>query len=1106
MMCSKAFVFLGCAAAAVSPLASYTVVAQEAAPAAAEAPVEEIDPALAFEIRYVESLIEYGYPDFAEDVIAATKKKWPESETKFFAIEIRGLLSLGKFDEAEKKIAALPDRKSAKYWAARLEVANNLFFRGKKAECSKIYDEFFKAFPQPTKEIREFYMQACYAWGQILVGDKRFGEAVKVYEGLLKLINKKKGEDEANAWCNVASETAEMYLKLATDEKDPKKRGQYLDPAKKIVDELLWEMDRPVYFGRAIAMKANIELLKGDVAKAQQTINEYMGQLEDLHKQIVEFDPEGKEGLRKFSPMPLCRFMLAKMLWDEAQAEYKKTKRDDERVKSLLFGDKAGGKRNNLGAFNHALNVFILYPESTWAADAGEMSEQIREFAEKNYGAKIKTTIKPEQLEQVRKMQFASPGEKMAEDRVEEAIKEYLEVLGHYPEVKESVYAIEEIVRGYLDLIQANKESAQAADWRIDADAVEGYLAERFSGHRNREIMTMAGDAVLRIAASEKQRGQLARADKLYRAFLINYRKHAQAAPTASHMLGEAVKGEHWGDALKLCELIQKYYTNSIYYAASFSQASYCHSKLDERAEAIATMKKYVELEKDGIQKEQARMALAQMYQKEGFDILAGAETNETEEAIAAALKTGSAQIVRGIQQFREFAKTADKALADPSLTKADKEKYSDLREKALFIVGDCWGRMVKPEERKEEFRKKAAESYEAYLAAYPEGMYSTNAYVRLGTIYTALGDLEKSKDALDRLSRKFPDSREAKNAKPQLAKSLIEMGLRKEGTDIYAEMLRTDGAYTASQFVNAGEALIEAKSWDLANQAFEKAKHKAGTNSQYVVARAHIGQATALFKRKAYAEACDSLDQFLEDPKMAKMSIAVDAHRLMIDVASEQGRTEKDAGLRAKHFGKAIASVKKLRNYWKNKPQWEQDTINLMSAEIKLRKMAAEESMGLKEEAIETGKDAASGLLSFLQTRRPNEEHPFDKMVPGEVANLERCFAMMVPIYSKLGAEFAEDVMKYGQEYMELFPNGKARTDIQNCMNQAKAEGAKEVTAEAPAATAEAPAEEASDEDAAAEEAPAEAESAPAAEEAEAPAAQAPAAEAAPAEEASAE
>ena len=143
MMFRKVSFVFGCTALLVSPVASFIAAADEPAAApAAEAPVEETDPALEFEIRYVEALIEYGYPDFAEPVIEATKKKWPESETKFFAIEVRGMLSLGKFDEAEKKIAALPDRNGPKYWAARLEVANNLFFRGKKAECSKIYDEF----------------------------------------------------------------------------------------------------------------------------------------------------------------------------------------------------------------------------------------------------------------------------------------------------------------------------------------------------------------------------------------------------------------------------------------------------------------------------------------------------------------------------------------------------------------------------------------------------------------------------------------------------------------------------------------------------------------------------------------------------------------------------------------------------------------------------------------------------------------------------------------------------------------------------------------------------------------------------------------------------
>ena len=1087
MMYRKVPVFCGCAALLMASSAPLAAVADDPAPAAAEAPVEETDPALEFEIRYVEALIEYGYPDFAESVIEATKKKWPESETKFFAIEIRGMLSLGKFEEAEQKIASLPDRKGPKYWAARLEVANNLFFRGKKAECSKIYDEFFKAFPTPTKEIREFYMQACYAWGQILVGDKRFEEAVKVYAGLLTQINKKKSEDDANTWCNVACETAEMYLKLATDQPDVKKRGQYLDPAKKIVDQLLWEQDRPVYFGRAIAMKANIELLRGDVAKAQQTINEYMPQLEQLHQSIVEFDPEGKEGLRKFSPMPLCRFMLAKMLWDEAQAEYKKPKRDDERVKALLFGDKtSSGKRNGLGAFNHALNVFIQYPESTWAADAGEMSEKIREFAEKNYGAKIKTTITAEALAKVRQMQFRSPAEKMAEDKVEEAIAEYLEVLGRYPEVKESIYAVEEVIRGLLGLIQANKDDPKAADWRIDADAIEGYLAERFAGLKDRELMTMAGESVLRLAAFEKQLGQLARADKLYSDFLKNYRRHVSAPTTASQLLGEAMRGERWADAIKLCGIIQQHYSNSIYYATSYSQESYCHSKLDERPEAIETMKKYVEVEKDGIAREQARMALDQMYQKEGFDIVSNAETNESPEAVAAALKTGSAQIVRGIKEFRAFADKADKALADPSLTKADKAKYNLLREQALFLVGDCWRRMTKPEAKLKSFRENAAKSYEEYLVAYPDGMFSTNAYVRLGTIYTALGDTEKSRDALDRLSKKFPDSREAKNAKPQLAKSLIEMGMKKEGTEIYAEMLRTDGAYTAWQFVNAGEALIDAKSWSLANDAFEKAIHKAGTNQLLVVARARLGEAKSLYKQKMYAQARDALDQFLDDEKMAKMSIAVDAHQLMVEVASEQGRTEKESELRSKHFGKAIGSVKKLRNYWKNKPQWEQDAVDLMSADVKLRQMAAEEAMGLKEEADKSGRTAVSTLLAFLQSHCVDENHPADKMSAGELANLERCYSTLIPLCTKLGSDFADNVLKFGQEYLDLFPNGKARTDVQNAMNQAKTAGGK--VAAAPAAAAE------EKEEAPAEE-PATAETPAAAETAEEPAAE-PAAE----------
>ena len=312
---------------------------------------------------------------------------------------------------------------------------------------------------------------------------------------------------------------------------------------------------------------------------------------------------------------------------------------------------------------------------------------------------------------------------------------------------------------------------------------------------------------------------------------------------------------------------------------------------------------------------------------------------------------------------------------------------------------------------------------------------------MQLGTLYTILGDPVKSKSALDRLTQKFPDSDEAKNAKPSLAKSLIEMGMRKEGTEIYGEMLRTDGAYKAGQFLAAGEALIEAKSWDLAGQAFAKAIRLAGTNSAITVAKARLGQAKSSWKQGSLAEAREALDLFLQDPKMSKMTIAADANFMLVEVASEQGRTEKDATMRGKCFGAAIGALKKVRQYWSKKPQWEQDTLDLLSGDVLVNRMKAEEAMGLKDEAKETCGKAAAVFQVFIQAHGATEERPIDKMEAGELANLERAYVTMVPLFAKLGSEQADRVMKFGQEYLDYFPNGKARTEIANAMNQARAD-----------------------------------------------------------------
>ena len=1027
--------------------AAFELSAAEAEKPAEEAATTEVkvDEALRNEIAYVEALIDNGFPDFAGPVIAATKKKWPESEAQFFAIEIRGLLSLNKFDEAEKKIAALPDRNGAKFWAARLEVANNYFMRGRKADCEKIYNEFFKKFPKPTKELSTFHRQASYQYGQILVMAKDFEGACKIYEGLLANLNPKGSDEDDNIWCNVASETADMYLRLAAQAKDDNKRKQFLQGARKYIDKLLWKQDKPIFFGRAIAMKAHLELLGGRIDRAQGTIDDYMDQLAELHKSIKDADPDGHLGLLKLSPMPTCRYLLADMMWQEAESEFKKPKRDDNLIKDLMFGAKTkSGKRNGAGAYNHALNVFIQYPESTWAAPAGDLAEKIRLFAEKTYGAKIKTNITAEQMAKVRAMQFKAADDKFAERDYPAAIKEYYAALAANPECPEAIRAVENLASAYLDQIVRLKpnEKAKKEDLRIDADAVEGYLSERFADYKNKAMMTEAGNAVLRLAGKEKAYGDAARSVALYKAFMTNYRKHVQAPVTASAMAYEAQKAGKFREAIAFYNIIDQYYTNSTQYAFALSQLSACYEEEGDSKAALAALSKYVKVETSPLQSMQAQMKLAMMYQKDGLDIFKAAETNETPEAVEAQLKEGSAQIIRGIKQFMDFAKKADEKLADPAVSTDDKAKYRELKEAALYLVGDCWGRITKPADKLEAFRKRSAASLEQYVKQFPKGKYAKAAYVKLGTIYTALGDMAKSKTALDSLSREFPDSDEAKNAKPRLARSLIEMGLVQEGTEVYREMLNTDGAYTAGQFVDAGEALVNAKSWELANQAFEKAISKAGTNQVQVVAKARLGQAQSLYKQKAYAEARDALDTYLQDERMSRLAIAADANLLLAEVASEQGRTEKDDTLRGKHFGAAIAAIKKLRGYWRKKEQWEQDSVDLMSADIRVKRMNAEKEMGLDERAAETRELTAAGLKAFLQARRPTAEHPFDKMSAGECKNLERAYETLLPLLSAMGDAQAADVLTFGEEYMQYFPEGRARTEVQNFINKAKAAG----------------------------------------------------------------
>lgn len=1000
------------------------------------------DPAMEAELKFVNALIENGYSDFATDVIENAKKRWPSADVKFFAAEISSLLGMGKYQEAERRIAALPDRSGSKYWAARLELANNYARNNRKSECVKIYDEFFKKFATPPKDLIDFYLQACYAYGQILLADNRLKDACGVYEGLLKHLKK---ADEAN-WCLIACETSDIYIKLSEETKNKKEREAYLQKARKIADEMIWMQHMPVYFGRAIAMKAHVELLLGNVLKAQQFVSEYMPMLKDIHETIRKADPDNSQGLIKLSPMPQCRFMLAEMLWREAEAEYKAPKRSDEKVKTLLFGAISGTRRDGSGAYNHALNVFINHPESSWSAKAGELADKIENFVIEKYKAKIEKRITPEQIRKVREMQFKTANELFMENEYVKALAAYDEALSKYPEGLVSISAIENMISCYMRLLKENQgaSESQKNNWRINCDAVEGYLAERFGGNPDKSLMIRAGDAVQRVAALEKQFGDIPRSERLYKSFLRNYSRHINAPGVAAGLAGEAFDAKDWEKAIEIYRyIITAFDKKNTYYNSSNYRLYLCYENLGQNEKAFEYLNAYIANETNPLRKMQSQMVLAKKYQIDGLAKLKSASTNETPELVNAAEVEGSKQIIRGIIQLKSFAKKAEESLKDATVSAADKKSYAKLREQALYLTAECWGALTKPADKIAMFRTQAIEGFESYVKEFPEGEYSKRAYVRLGAMYTATGDIEKSKEALARLAKFFPDSDEAKNAKPRLARNLMEMGLKDQATEIYAEMLKTDGNYTAYQFLNAGDALIDARNWDLANQAFEKAVKIASTNHPSIVARARLGQAKSYYRQKNYADAREALDLFLEDKVMSRLSIAVDANFLLVEVASEQGRKEKDNDLRKKYFGAAISALKKVRTYWQNEPAWKQDETYIMSAEIMKMRSEAEENMGLKEESLDSCERAATTLQAFLQSHKPNESRPIEVFEPGERKNLERCYVLMVELFSKLGKAQAEKVLKFGTEYLTFFPEGTDKQKVLNCINQAKAEGA---------------------------------------------------------------
>ena len=911
-------------------------------------------------------------------------------------------------------VESMPDKNSEEYWALVLAMADSYYAFQNYTEADKRYVEFFKKVDKPARGLVSFYRDSAYKYAQMLLYLNRDADALVAYRYLFKI------PLEEDVRRNVEADVAELILKIAPDEKKKETRDAMLKEAEGLCDKLLWKQD--IWFGKAIVMKAHVYKLQNDIKGAQKLIESYMPQLRTIHDSLKADDPDGTLGQLRMSPMPQCRYVLASLRLDAAQAEAKKPSANEDLIKDLLLGERdPQTKQRNAsnGAYSQFVNVFARYPESQWAFDAGEKSEEIGKIIKTRYNVELKRQIKPEDIKKMIQKQFGDAQLAFRQNQFKECIEKYLVILNKFPESPEAVPSLGDLTIAYIEL--SEKEPYNA----LMAETVTGHLSERFS--ERPALMRDAGEQLRRIAEYYGEIKMENQKRATYTLFFRDYPTHYAAGQLIMSDAEREFAAKNYTAASKRYQEITTLYTNSVYVYSALSRLAQIEKEEGRNMNEILALEHYVS--KLTEQKKPSSELISGMFrladaQREYASIVAkSAFTNAAPEAVAANQAEVAKWLARASASLTDITKRLNESPAAYYINAEEKKRNEQIKEAATFTRAICLTQILQPAEKLADLRKAAIKAFEAYLKSYPQGKYASRAQLQIGTLYTILLDVPNAQAAFEKLSKDYPGSDEAKNSIPMLAASLIEMGLRGEGVEKYRQMFAADGKYTDGQFLAAGKALEEAREFDLALQSYEKAIAK--TKDKTLTALAKLGKARTLVGQKRFSDAYKFLTDYTKE--YAKLQVVVNANMLLIEVASEMGKAEKDNQERKRLFNSAIAAVKMVEGYTKDPAELKE--LDLKKGEILMRKMLAEKALGLNDQAVETRGHAIVAFSGIVVSIDPSNV---------ALANvLEKAYYYELPLMVE--HKLFEDVITDGEMYLKQFPHGKYRTDVQNWINQAK-------------------------------------------------------------------
>ena len=846
----------------------FILAAAMAAPALAEYTIDE-------ELQFASGLINFkpAFKDFAQTVVDSVRERDPSVGDRLKVIQAELFIQERKYPQAEELMNEL-GISNPKAQAIMLTLALAYYNSGDADKSVALYDGFFNQYQdgkRPTDpDVLRFYQTAAYQYGQIREAMGDYARAADCYSRV-----QASADDSPDMQREMMLKQAQAWVKAA-EAADGGQRDEYLGKCDAVCRDILWG-GLDVTFVNAVVVMANSQIVRGDAAKARETLNDYMENIRQVDDMLEDYNMPIHE-----SPLGGARSLLGRLYKQEADA---------------VSSDPSQAIPLYSKALSEYYNVFVKYGKGPYGANAGVEAKAIKDILENQYGKTVKIELPDNLQAQAAGTEFAMADQLFKRKSYQEARDEYLRVLAGFPESGElSVGALANLAQCYINLSDP-----------LYAKAVATYTAERF-GRKS----TLAPRAILAAAqlyrAGDPANGReadVALSDDFFHIYL-DYCPNDDRVPEILSYLGSLAAKD--GDESKASGYFNRIiadYPKSKEYPKALSRQAWTAYSNHDYADAINGLRLYLK-DTDGqasALRANAMFALADCLRRTS----AAAETTIVESTakakdLAAQYKQASASSDEDVRAQAadlmtaaraEAAKVSEaRATAEGNFTESVKQfqalinglkndpksyasKAEDVTKNAeLLEQASYWMAFTLSQKGDEKFQRAAVAQLTKFGEEYPNSKMSPKALKLKGSLQLALKD-PAANDTFESLARKYPETDEGKNAQYARISGALDLKLFDQAKEAANAMISGAGSYSIEQFSRVGETLLDNSLWTEADAAYRQVLAKLESvpteRRRAFEERALFGIGKAGYELKKYDAAQKSLETLMEKyPKSA--------------------------------------------------------------------------------------------------------------------------------------------------------------------------------------------------------------------------------------------